>query len=245
MNNKVKSITVIAGNYPAPGHAALVFVQQLVHAIIDMGVKVTVIAPQRSEAGLGSSIIQKKDASKDFISTAFSWSVILGTSISILVFVLAPVLAITIADATLTIPLRIMAITVLFNSLISVGNGMLYRKLEFKTVGIIGIASYFIASVVSIIMAAKGLGLMAVVALPVVNSVVRVILLFCTIQYPKLTIRRKETKEIVSFGGWLTLGVVFNNLTHQLDKLLLPKWMSVTTLGAYNRPAGFVSTISD
>lgn len=198
-----------------------------------------------SEAGLGSSIIQKKDASKDFISTAFSWSVILGTSISVLVFVLAPVLATTIADPTLTTPLRIMAITVLFNSLISVGNGMLYRKLAFKTVGIIGIASYFIASVVSIIMAANGLGLMAVVALPVVNSVVRVILLFCTIQYPKLIIRRKETKEIVSFGGWLTLGVVFNNLTHQLDKLLLPKWMSVTTLGAYNRPAGFVSTISD
>lgn len=43
---KVKSITVIAGNYPAPGRAALVFVQQLVHAMIDQGVKVNVIAYQ-------------------------------------------------------------------------------------------------------------------------------------------------------------------------------------------------------
>lgn len=198
-----------------------------------------------SEAGLGSSIIQKKDASDDFISTAFSWSVILGTAISILVFVLAPILANTIADSTLIVPLRIMAITVLFNSLISVGNGILYRKLAFKTVGIIGIVSYLLASVVSIGMAARGMGLMAVVALPIVNSIVRVILLFYTIRYPKFVIRKKETKEIVFFGGWLTLGVVFNNLTHQLDKLLLPKWMSVTILGAYNRPAGFVSTISD
>lgn len=49
----LNTITIIAGNYPAPGHVALVFVQQLVHAIIDMGVDVTVIAPQRSEAGLG------------------------------------------------------------------------------------------------------------------------------------------------------------------------------------------------
>lgn len=56
MNNKVKSITVIAGNYPAPGHVALVFVQQLVHAIIDMGVKVTVIAPQ----SIVHSIVHKK-----------------------------------------------------------------------------------------------------------------------------------------------------------------------------------------
>ena len=46
MKRKIKSITIIAGNYPAKGHMALVFVQQLVHAIIDMGVKVTVVAPQ-------------------------------------------------------------------------------------------------------------------------------------------------------------------------------------------------------
>ena len=43
---KAKSITVIAGDYPAPGHASLVFVQQLVHAMIGQGVEVTVVAYQ-------------------------------------------------------------------------------------------------------------------------------------------------------------------------------------------------------
>lgn len=42
----VKSITVVTNNYPAPGHAANVFVQQLVHAILEQGVKVTVVAYQ-------------------------------------------------------------------------------------------------------------------------------------------------------------------------------------------------------
>lgn len=46
MTKQFKSITVIAGNYPAPGHASLVFVQQLVHAMIGLGVKVTVVACQ-------------------------------------------------------------------------------------------------------------------------------------------------------------------------------------------------------
>lgn len=46
MTKQIKSITVIAGNYPAPGRAALVFVQQLVHAMIGQGVKVTVVAYQ-------------------------------------------------------------------------------------------------------------------------------------------------------------------------------------------------------
>ena len=46
MSKQIKSITVIAGDYPAPGRTSLVFVQQLVHAMIDQGVKVNVIAYQ-------------------------------------------------------------------------------------------------------------------------------------------------------------------------------------------------------
>ena len=46
MTKQLKTITVVTSNYPAPGHAANVFVQQLVHAMIDQGVKVTVVAYQ-------------------------------------------------------------------------------------------------------------------------------------------------------------------------------------------------------
>lgn len=46
MKPTIQSITVIADDYPAKGHVEYVFVQQLVHAIINMGIKVTVVAPQ-------------------------------------------------------------------------------------------------------------------------------------------------------------------------------------------------------
>lgn len=46
MTKQVKSITVVTSNFPAHGHAANVFVQQLVHAMIDQGVKVNVVAYQ-------------------------------------------------------------------------------------------------------------------------------------------------------------------------------------------------------
>lgn len=44
--NKIKHMVVVAGDYPASGHMMLVFVQQLVHAMIEHGVKITVVAPQ-------------------------------------------------------------------------------------------------------------------------------------------------------------------------------------------------------
>lgn len=46
MTKQIKSITVVTSNYPSSGHVANVFVQQLVHAMIDQGVKVTVVAYQ-------------------------------------------------------------------------------------------------------------------------------------------------------------------------------------------------------
>ena len=46
INEKEKDITIITPDYPAAGHMTYVFVQQLVHAMIDQGVKVTVVAFQ-------------------------------------------------------------------------------------------------------------------------------------------------------------------------------------------------------
>lgn len=43
---EIKNITVIASDYPAKGSQNLVFVQQLVHALIEQGVHINVIAPQ-------------------------------------------------------------------------------------------------------------------------------------------------------------------------------------------------------
>lgn len=46
MKSEIRSITVITGDYPSKGRMDYVFVQQLVHTIIDMGIKITVVAPQ-------------------------------------------------------------------------------------------------------------------------------------------------------------------------------------------------------
>ena len=59
MKQRIKTITVIASNYPYQEHMDYVFVQQLVHAIINLGIKVSVIAPQ--------SIVHKLVHKKKFL----------------------------------------------------------------------------------------------------------------------------------------------------------------------------------
>lgn len=200
-----------------------------------------------SEAGLGSAVIQKKDASTNYLSTAFTLSLIVGSSLSLLLFILAPYLAVVVSDKTIVTPIRMMSIILLLNSVISIGRGILMRELKFLTVGVISIIAYIVSSIIGITMAYNGWGLYAVVTANVSNVLFVAILIIAnsSVKLPRMNIFRKEAKEIFSFGGWLTMSVILNTITHQVDKLLLPKLISTSALGAYNRPAGFVSTITE
>ena len=55
---------------------------------------------------------------------------------------------------------------------------------------------------------------------------------------------KEDVKLIVGFAGWLTLSVIIRNLAHQADKLLMTKFLSVASLGAYNRPKEFITNIT-
>lgn len=198
-----------------------------------------------SEAGLGSAVIQKKDASKQHISSAFTLSIILGLICATALFLASPWIADLIADDTLVIPLRLMSSTIFLHSIISVGNAILYRNLNFKRIGFNSIIAYITSSCIAIAMAANGFGLYAVISAYIINSILLAILLYgFSVKIPSLGIDKKESKGIISFGGWLTAGVILNNIGNQLDKLVLSKWLSVEALGSYNRPAGFVSSIN-
>ena len=206
---------------------------------------VIAICQSISEAGLGSSIIQKKDASDRFVSTAFTLSLSMGILFSVLVFFLSPLLARLVADEYLTTPLRLMSVSFVLYSLTSVGNAQLYRQLKFKRVGVIRCVSYFIAGIIGVVLALKGLGLYAIVSYTLLESVLVVLLLYSTsVKVPKLRFSKSDSKGIIHFGGWLTLGVILNNLTRQLDKIVTSKLISVEALGSYNRPAGFVSNLT-
>lgn len=193
-----------------------------------------------SEAGLGSAVIQKKDPTNNFLRTAFALSVCFGAIGSLIVLVLAPWLATIVSDGYLTIPIRIMAFTILINSLVSMGNAQLYRRLEFKRISTISLLSYVAASCIGLYLAFKGFGLYAIIAYTALMPLFTMLILYATFaKIPRGTFDKNEVKGIVSYGGWLTLSVIAYKITQQLDKLIIPRAISVEALGAYNRPAGF------
>lgn len=207
---------------------------------------ILVIVECISSAGLGSAIVQKKDSSKEFISTVFTLSLILGLIGMIVVLVFSSQLAVLVTgNEYLSTPLRWMSVNVLAVTLLSVSKNQLIKQLQFKRDAIISISSYVCSSLLGVLLAIKGFGLYALIAVSIASPLFSLVLIYLTsLKIPRLTIHKKYVTGIVSYGGWLTAGSIINAFTNKADSLLLSRLLSVESLGAYNRPAGFINTIS-
>lgn len=200
-----------------------------------------------TEAGLGSAVIQRSEAPKEFISTALGWSVIFGVAFSLLSVVLAQPLSEWMGYGNeLTNPLRWMSITILLFSINSVARALFMKTLDFMKLGWCQVLAYVLSSGLGIALAVAGYGVKSVVASAIANAVLMTIILFGVRgSLPSIKIHSRYNKDILSYGGWLTGSVIVRRITTELDKFILTRWLPVAQIGAYNRPSGFISSIVD
>lgn len=206
---------------------------------------ITAIFATFSETGIGSAIVQQKELTKRYINNAFTLSLIFGVSVSVLLFALSGPLAITVADESMKKPLMLMSVTLLLNCMTSVNISLMHRKLQFLRMGSINLVSLVITTCVAVWLAWKGYGYYAIITKAVLGSVLSFVLTlyFCKTRFG-IALDKTTFKEIFSFSGWLMASTFFSKLSHQVDKLLMPRLLSVSTLGAYNRPKDFIEQIS-
>lgn len=206
---------------------------------------ITTVFASFSETGIGSALIQQKELSKRYINNAFTISLLFGGAIFLILLVLANPLARSVADSSMTIPLMLMSVTLLLNCLTSVNVSLMQRKLQFLRVGVINLISLVITTLIAIALAYKGFGYYAIITKAVLTSIITWMLswIMCKTKFG-LAFDLETFKKIFSFSGWLMASVLFRNLAHQVDRLMMPQLLSVSSLGSYNRPKDFVEQIS-
>lgn len=207
---------------------------------------ITTIFASFSETGIGSAIVQQKELTKRYVNNAFSISLLFGSFISLLLLVLAGPLSRSVADESMKGALMLISVTLLLNGLTSVNISLMQRKLQFLRIGIIKLIALVFTTIVAVWLAYLGFGYYAILAKAVLWSIVMYILslYFCRTRFG-FALDKQTFKSIFSFSGWLMASVVFRNIAHQIDRLLMPRLLSVSALGSYNRPKDFVSQISD
>ena len=198
-----------------------------------------------TEAGIGSAVVQRKDIDSRYVNNAFTICLLFGLFVSIIEVILAGPISKAVLSDRLRDPLMLMSITLFVNCLTSVNIGLLQRELRFLTIGVIQVVSVIISTIIAIVLAFRGMGYYAIV----IKAIATPILVYCiSFYYIKtrfhICLDKENFKAIFGFSGWFMASRLLRNLSKQIDRLLMPRLMSVEMLGAYTRPKEFIDQIS-
>lgn len=110
------------------------------------------------DGGLGNALIQKKDLSKDDISTVFSSNLTLSIFLFTLCFIAAPAIESYTKIANLSLFLRVESVLILIRAFYIIPASLLSKNLQFRVIAKINLMVAFLSVCVSISMAYAGAG---------------------------------------------------------------------------------------
>lgn len=153
------------------------------------------------ESGLGTALIQKKDADDLDFSSVFYCNVIISVILYIIIFFASPLIANFYNNELLIPVLRVLAISLLFSGIRSVQNAYVSKNMIFKKFFICTFLGTLISAIIGIWMAYNGYGVWALVAQQLTNVVVGTIILWIIVKWkPIAKFSLTRLKNLYKFG---------------------------------------------
>jgi len=197
-------------------------------------------------SGLGTALVQKKNADELDFSTMFWASLSLSIVLYLILFFTAPLIANIYHDSLLIPVIRIMSIKIPIAAISSiqqayVTNRMIFKKFFFST-----LFGTLVSAIVGIIMAINGFGVWALVAQYLTNSTIDTIVLFVTIDWrPKFTFSKKRFDSLFSYGWKIMASSFIGTFFNQLRSLIIGVKYTSADLAYNNKGEQIPSILAD
>lgn len=196
------------------------------------------------DSGLGSALIQKKNADDLDFSSVFIFNFIVCIILYMFMFFVAPIIAEFYDDKNLVAIIRVISITILISGVKGiqqayVSRNMLFKKFFFSTIG-----GTIFSAFLGIFMAYKGFGVWALVAQQLSNTAIDTLILWITVEWrPKFIFSWKRLKSLLSFGWKLLISALLDTTYNNLRNLIIGKLYSPADLAFYNQGDKFPKVI--
>lgn len=191
------------------------------------------------DGGLGTALIQKKNADDLDFCTVFYSGMVLSIVVYIAVFFAAPLIADFFKNKQITSVIRVLALAMPIGTLSGVQNAFVSRQMIFKRFFYSSLIGTFASGAVGLGMALTGFGVWALVGQNLVSTITNTLVLFCIIEWhPKLRFSYERFKVLFSFGWKMAIVNVLTTFFYQLKGYVIGYKYSATQLAYYNRGEG-------
>ena len=187
-------------------------------------------------SGLGTALIQKKDADQLDFSTVFWCNIVLSAVIYGVIFLSAPLVAKVYKTSLLTKVLRIFGLRIPISAFNSIQNAYVSRRMDFKKFFFSTIIGTIISAIIGIVMALKGFGVWALIAQYLSNAAIDTIILFITVGWrPTLQFSQDRAKPLVSYGWKILATDLIGTIFNQLNSFVIGIKYTKTDLAYYTQ----------
>jgi O-antigen/teichoic acid export membrane protein len=207
-----------------------------------------------SEMGVGPAIIQHQQPTSNHLRVGFTIAVLLGIMLLVILWTIAPLIALFFQNEQITPVVRGVSLAFVFGSFGVVSEGLLRRRLEFRKLMGVNVGSYaFGYALVGLGLAWSGYGVWALVGATLSQSLLKSALLLWAASHPfKPSFALPELRELIHFGGGITLARLFNYGAGQGDYFVVGRVLGTEILGIYTRayrlmnlPANYLGRVLD
>lgn len=247
MNNKtysLKQATIIN----AIGKYSKIFLQIIVEIILarlltphDYGVVAVVTVfttffTTLSDIGLSAAVVQIKDLTKDEIDNIYTFTVYLSITLMVIFWAFSYIIAKFYNNSVYIGIGQLLSVSLLFNALNMVPNGILNRNKEFITIAFRTVIVYVVSMVITIILAFAGFKYYALVVQAILSAALTFFWNMITTK-PKFKLHYNNAglKKVASYSGYQFAFNLLNYFSRNLDNLLAGKFLGSTDLGFYNK----------
>ena len=196
------------------------------------------------DSGLGTALIQKKEADDLDFSSVFYFNFVVCIVLYLLMFFAAPLIASFYNMPELTPVVRVISLTIVISGVKGVQQSYVSRNMLFKRFFYATLGGTVFSAFLGIAMACAGFGVWAIVAQQLSNTAIDTLILWITVKWrPKLMFSWKRLKELLGFGWKLLCSALLDTVYSNLRNLLIGKIYSSSDLAFYNQGDKFPKLI--
>ena len=196
------------------------------------------------DSGLGTALIQKKDADDLDFSSVFYFNLLVCLILYAGMFLAAPLIA-NFYGSPIYIPLvRVLSLTLVISGVKNIQQSYVSRHMIFKRFFFATLGGTMVSAVLGIALAYAGCGVWALVAQYLCNTAIDTAILWITVPWrPQRIFSWKRLKALLSYGWKLLASALLDNIYSNLRSLLIGKIYSSSDLAYYNQGDKFPNVI--
>lgn len=187
-----------------------------------------------ADFGIGSAIVQAESPDQVQLSSCFWLNLLLACTICGTSFAIAPLVGRFYSRPDVVPVLQVLSLTLLLNALQTVPGTLLYRRMRFAILTLVPLCASITAAAVAITLAYFGAGVWALVAQPLVGTMVTLpIFVISQGWWPTFEFSWRRVAPLVRFSSALFASRLLDYAQRSADSVLIGRYLGSVALGLY------------